>query len=112
MLADVRRGLPPRTLLSMTALASWCDSETWLDRAPVDEIVPMLFRMQKGDPAIRRRLAQGKDFRHAKCRTALGISTDTPLARAPAGRRVYLFDPQRWTPTEFGAVRERVARWR
>src|SRR3954447_14180667 len=44
LLADVRAGLAGRKL-SMTALASWCDTETWIDAAPVDEIVPMLFRM-------------------------------------------------------------------
>ena len=35
-------GLAPGTTLSMTALASWCDTEHWLTAAPVDEIVPML----------------------------------------------------------------------
>jgi hypothetical protein len=45
LLSDVRRGLPKTKQLSMTALASWCETETWLDAAPVDEIVPMLFRM-------------------------------------------------------------------
>ena len=35
VLHDVRQGLPPGTFLSMTALASWCDTETWLDAAPV-----------------------------------------------------------------------------
>ena len=30
VLHDVRRGLPRGTILSMTALASWCDTEDWL----------------------------------------------------------------------------------
>lgn len=112
VLRDVRRGLPRNTRLSMTALASWCDTETWLDQAPVDEIVPMLFRMQRGDEPIRRRLADGRDFRHPRCRTALGISTDTPLVRAPAGRRVYVFDPRSWSEADFGKVRREVEGWR
>src|ERR1044072_3216428 len=45
LVADVRRGLPRGTSLSMTALASWCDTEGWLEGAAADEIVPMLFRM-------------------------------------------------------------------
>lgn len=30
LLQDIRAGLPPGTWLSMTALASWCDTERWL----------------------------------------------------------------------------------
>ncbi|MET1112627.1 MAG: hypothetical protein ABWX67_13990, partial [Allosphingosinicella sp.] len=94
LLGDVRRGLPRGTLLSMTALASWCDGEGWLSRAPVDEIVPMLFRMTHGGEALRKRLAAGGDFRNPRCRAALGVASDSPIARAPPGRRVYLFSPR------------------
>lgn len=111
LLADVRRGLPAGTILSMTALASWCDTETWLKDAPVDEIVPMLFRMQRGAEAIRQRLAAGGDFRNPRCRTALAVATDTPLPRAPRGRLVYVFAPRSWTAGQFARVREEVGRW-
>ena len=47
-LAEIRRALPLHTRLSMTALASWCDTESCLDDAPVDETVPMLIRMGRG----------------------------------------------------------------
>jgi hypothetical protein len=111
LLGDVRRGLPSDTLLSMTALASWCDTETWLDAAPVDEITPMLFRMQGGQ-ALVRRLAKGGDFRNPRCRTALAISTDTPIVRAPPGRRIYLFNPHSWTSKDFEKTRREVGAWR
>lgn len=111
VVTDVRRGLPRGMILSMTALASWCDTEAWLEGAPVDEIVPMLFRMQRGEETIRRRLASGGDFRNPRCRTALGIATDTPLSRAPRGRRVYVFDPRRWSAADFARVRGEIERW-
>jgi hypothetical protein len=112
VIADVRRGLPSGTLLSMTALASWCDTEGWLERAPVDEIVPMLFRMTVGGEALRKRLAAGGDFRNPRCRTALGIATDSPIVRAPPGRRVYLFNPRSWTEADFERARRDVEAWR
>ncbi|MEA3051626.1 MAG: hypothetical protein QOG72_529 [Sphingomonadales bacterium] len=112
IIGDVRRGLPPGRLLSMTALASWCDTEGWLERAPVDEIVPMLFRMLEGGEAIEKRLAAGGDFRNPRCRAALGIATDSPIARAPPGRRVYLFNPRSWTQGDFDKVRRGVEAWR
>ncbi|MGR4866915.1 hypothetical protein [Caulobacter sp. LARHSG274] len=111
LLSDVRRGLPRGTLLSMTALASWCDTEIWLDAAPVDEITPMLFRMQGGQ-ALVRRLAKGGDFRNPRCRTALAISTDTPIVRVPPGRRIYLFNPHSWTSKDFEKTRREVGAWR
>ncbi|MEA3010003.1 MAG: hypothetical protein QOJ91_1695 [Sphingomonadales bacterium] len=112
VLSDVRKGLPKGTLLSMTALASWCDTEGWLERAPVDEIVPMMFRMTMGGEALRKRLAAGGDFRNPRCRAALGVATDSPIARAPPGRRVYLFSPRSWTESEFEQARRGVEAWR
>ena len=112
VIRGVRRALPPGTLLSMTALASWCGGEGWIDAAPVDEIVPMVFRMGRSADIVRRRLADGKDFADRRCRTAIGIASDEPIPRAPTGRRVYVFDPQRWTESRFAAVRREVGGWR
>jgi len=112
LLGDVRRGLPPGKHLSMTALASWCDTEGWLEQAPVDEIVPMLFRMTVGGEPLRKRLAAGGDFRNPRCRAALGVATDSPIVRAPPGRRVYLFNPRSWTAADFEMARRRVEAWR
>lgn len=112
LLQDVRRGLPRGTALSMTALASWCDTEGWLERAPVDEIVPMLFRMTVGGEALRKRLAAGGDFRNPRCRAALGVASDSPIVRAPPGRRVYLFNPRSWTAADFEEARRGVEGWR
>lgn len=112
LLHDVRAALPKEAILSMTALASWCDHETWLEGAPVDEIVPMLFRMGPDARALKARLARGGDFGQRKCRDAYALSVDETLARAPAGRRVYLFNPKRWTARDFNTVAERVGQWR
>jgi hypothetical protein len=111
VLSAVRARLPRGMTLSMTAIASWCETETWLSEAPVDEIVPMLFRMGPGGDPIRAKLARGGDFANRRCRSALAISADTPLPRAPAGRRVYLFSPRSWTATDFDKVARSVASW-
>ena len=115
VLTDVRAGLPAGHRLSMTALASWCDTETWIEAAPVDEVVPMLFRMGHGGEAIRRRLGDGGDFRQARCRTSIGIATDTPPDGLPAdgwpvGRTVWIFDPRAWTADDLVSVRDRLGR--
>jgi hypothetical protein len=104
VMADVRAGLPPGTSLSMTALASWCDTENWLDGVDVDEIVPMLFRMGPRGEALKARLAQGGDFADRRCRTAVGVATDSLPGGLPAGRRLYLFDPKSWSAADYDAA--------
>lgn len=111
LLHAVRAGLPNGVSLSMTALASWCGDERWLSQAPVDEVAPMLFRMGRGGAAIRSRLEAGGDFADAGCRSALAVSTDAPVRRAPAGRRVYLFSPRSWTASDFTRLKGEVERW-
>jgi hypothetical protein len=64
---------------------------------PVDEAVPMLFRMGVDDDAVRQHLAAGRGFGPDLCRTSLGLSTDEPKPKLPAVRRRYVFHPEPWT---------------
>ncbi len=102
LLRDVRAGWPGP--LSMTALASWCDTERWLGEAPVDEVVPMLFRMGPGGAALRARLSAGGDFGDPHCRTAIGLAVDSPPQHLPPGRRLFLFDPHAWQPADLAGM--------
>ena len=105
MLHELRHRLPANMPLSITALASWCYGDTWLDSLPIDEAVPMLFRMGVDDRNIRSMLVQGKDFRSPVCRGSLGFSTDEDAqAISPgifSGRRIYWFHPRTWTAAAF-----------
>ena len=111
LVGDLRAGLGTGRRLSMTALASWCDTESWIEAAPVDEIVPMLFRMGPGGVALKRRLAEGGDFRDRRCRSAIGIATDTPPDGLPAGRRLYVFNPRRWNAADYATLVRETAQW-
>jgi hypothetical protein len=105
MLRDLRARLP-QTPISITALASWCLDDDWIAELPIDEAVPMLFRMGRDDRAIRARLRAGADFREPLCRTSVGVSIDEPLPVFPAGRRVYWFAPRAWTEAALHAAVE------
>ncbi len=111
VVTHVRAALSPSTLLSMTALASWCAHESWFDDLPVNEVVPMLFRMGPGGAQIRSDFAVGGDFPSAKCRTALAVSADAPIVHAPADRRHYLFSPRSWTKGDFERVVRQISSW-
>lgn len=105
LLQELRRRLPPRMPLSITALASWCEADTWMGGLPVDEAVPMLFRMGPD------RYAPGSDFRSDLCRSSVGISTDELPSRIPSGRRVYVFNPRAWSADHLQAVLRKAGQW-
>jgi hypothetical protein len=62
LLGELRRSLPESTLLSITALASWCSGDNWLDELPIDEAVPMLFRMGVERINFDRNSPRGKNL--------------------------------------------------
>jgi len=108
LLEQVRARLPQSMPLSITALGSWCVGDDWLRGLPIDEAVPMLFRMGVDRPNIMHALAAGDDFREPLCRTSVGVSTDEPWPEIAPGRRVYLFNPRRWTETSFETVQRKL----
>jgi hypothetical protein len=105
ILEEVRRQLPADTALSMTALASWCAGDDWLGDLPVDEAVPMLFRLGVDGRQFQWRLETGRAFESRMCQNAAGVSTDEPV-KAPAVDRLYIFNPKPWTKDSFTAAME------
>lgn len=94
LLFDIRKRIDAP--LTITALASWCAGDRWMHDLPVDDAIPMLFRMGADARAIRARLARGEDFAEPRCRASVGISLDEKTA-APRGRRVWVFHSEPWT---------------
>jgi hypothetical protein len=98
LLEELRSKLPDEVPLSITALASFCVGDRWIKQLPVDEAIPMVFRMGTDSKKIKSLLAEGKDFRDDLCRRSYGIALDEPLkADFHNARRVYVFNPRSWT---------------
>ena len=101
VLHRVRAQMPPQMPLSITALASWCSYDgEWMRALPVDEAVPMLFRMEPD----RRRAGMSSswgtgDFalREPLCMGSVGISTREPWPSDMHERRVYVFADRGWS---------------
>lgn len=110
LLFDLRREMPETLALSMTALASWCMGDDWLTGLPVDEAVPMLFRMGADEHQVRLHLEAGGGFGSPLCRSSLGVSTDEPFPfKLPRTPRLYVFHPQPWSPSAIQKTFERHA---
>lgn len=95
LLRDLRHRMPPALPLSITALASWCSYDDWLSGLPVDEAVPMFFRMEPD----RRYAPQSRPqfrIREPLCIGSIGISTRELYPVSLAGKRVYIFPDRGW----------------
>ncbi|WP_224242205.1 DUF3142 domain-containing protein [Hyalangium gracile] len=106
LLQELRAALPEGMRLSMTALASWCLDDGWLSELPVDEVVPMVFRMGADTKRVRAELGRRGDFTGARCHDSVGFVTDEPLPSLPGGRRTYWFNPRSWSAQELQHIRE------
>ncbi len=109
LLEDLRRSLPDNIPLSMTALASFCIGDRWLKDVPVDEAIPMVFRMGTDSKHIKNLLAEGGDFREGLCRRSYGVALDEPVkTKFDGSRRVYVFNSRAWTQTDVATLTERL----
>ena len=121
LLQDVRHRLPQAIPLSITALASWCIGNPWLDKLPtgtIDEAVPMLFRMGLDAESVSTFVSTGRQFGPSACRSSLGLSTDEAFSRnllngtisRGDSKRVYVFSDGSWTYQAATKVIEEVER--
>lgn len=116
LLQELRSQIAAEIRISITALASWCLGDYWLDGLPVDEVVPMFFTMGAGVRQVETALERGDRL---KCphgaKLALGISTDQSskaiacargqLSRQYGNYSTYIFNPRPWT---YNSVRNAV----
>lgn len=96
---------PRRLSLSITALASWCAGDNWISDLPIDEAVPMLFRMGVDQKHFQTR----PHFEPAICANSAGVSTDEPLT-PPDVDRLYIFSPKPWTQASLNSALETYKR--
>jgi hypothetical protein len=112
VLEMLRPELPRNLPLSITALVSWCGPRSWLHELPIDEAVPMEFRM--GGPRALALTAAGHPgsirypITEPLCRSSVGLSTDEPWPASFSSRdsntRVYLFAPRPWRQQELASI--------
>jgi hypothetical protein len=100
VLTRVRRSLPENVPLSITALASWCSYDNaWIHTLPIDEAVPMLFRMEpdRRSAALHGELSSPElTIREPICSHSAGISTHERRPAQLAGKRIYVFPDRGW----------------
>jgi len=104
LLRELRRQLPPGIVLSITALTSWCGPGSWLHGLPIDEAVPMFFRMG-GPAAVRGTLPRSLSYiEEPLCTGSVGVATDERWPMLDARQRVYVFRVGSWRAEDLASV--------
>jgi hypothetical protein len=114
-LQDLRKRLPKGTMLSVTALASWCLDDKWLQSAPIDESVAMMFSMGQGQKDALGLLSKRKLDSGGAYRQSLGMSiseenTNEKLKESNcfANKHIYAFSSLGWTKERYDRLRHEV----
>jgi hypothetical protein len=108
LLQGLKPELPRAINLSITALGSWCLGDRWLSDLPVDDAVPMLFRMGPDSRKLHTLIEAQEEFPEEKCRTSYGVSTDEPIEGLRNTRRIYAFSPHPWTNESLRSFLEKI----
>jgi hypothetical protein len=103
---EVRSTLPKDKFFSITALASWCLFDNWMDGLPVDETIPMMFSLGYERRKILLHFKRNGQFHFPLCCRSLGISLEDdevnalmiPLSgKRKIATRTYVFTRTAWT---------------
>lgn len=111
LLVTLRDRLPSNYLLSITALASWAIYDNWIADLPIDEAVPMLFRMGTDKQQVLNYLAAKKDFTLHIASSSLGIATDSEFTWLPTQKRIYIFAERSWSKDLLNNSLQKVKIW-
>jgi len=111
LVVSVRDKLPKEMKLSLTALVSWCtNDESWFKDLPVDEVVPMFFRLGKDENVYWQKIEDGSLKLNPLCQKAIGISTDENMPNKIylKDKPIYIFNNQYWSPENWTIIKSDI----
>jgi len=114
-LKNLRARLPANVGISITALASWCLDDKWLNHAPIDESVAMMFSMGPGKNDAFSAMRNQRIDSGAASAQSVGVSineveTNSLLHKAGylqkedrlrCGPRIYAFSSLGWNAERY-----------
>jgi len=112
LLVVIRTKLPPRLDLSITSLVSWCttNDRPWFVDSPIDEVIPMFFRLGRDANIYWDKVAQGKLVLDPICQKSIGISTDEELPGKGylKDKTIYIFNNHYWDESNWNIIKSGV----
>src|SRR3989339_326524 len=75
LIREIKEKLP-EVRISITALASWCSSGSWLDKMPIDRAVPMLYQLGHDEAWIKKEMPGSWFLKNKICADDVALSTE------------------------------------
>ncbi|MDP4725474.1 MAG: hypothetical protein NWS47_04215 [Alphaproteobacteria bacterium] len=98
----------PQVNVSITALASWCVGDTWIDKLPITHAVPMIYNLGEHVDDFKKYFKDKKQWRSKKCQGFIGFEQSDVFIKPPRGWNVYIFNKNAWTEKDYKNVQEKL----
>ncbi len=98
----------PNIKISITALASWCVGDTWIDKLPITHAVPMLYNLGAHADDFKKYFTDKKKWKAAKCQCHIGFEESDIFTKPPRGWHVYVFNNKAWSVRSYKNVGEKL----
>lgn len=110
LLTDVRLALPKKMKLSITSLLSWCTTKNaWFDNSPINEVVPMFFRLGTNSNEYWDKIKDNKLELNSACKKSIGISTDENLPKKYLkNKTIYIFNNEYWNYENWSKIKASI----
>jgi hypothetical protein len=110
LLTKIKKQLPYSKKLSITALVSWCNKDSWLDSLPIDEAVPMFFEMGRDENIIKGDIVSQSFMKSSLCRKSIGISVNEYMPKKEYLNRkdIYIFNNKSWTKEDCNFIVQKI----
>ena len=112
LLVAVRTKLPANIKLSITSLVSWCttNEEPWFIDSPIDEIIPMFFRLGVEANTYWNKITQETLILNRACQKSIGISTDEELPGKVylKDKIIYIFNNRHWNRSNWDIIKSNI----
>lgn len=111
LVVSVREKLPKEMKLSLTALVSWCvNDKAWFDELPIDEVIPMFFRLGKDENLYWQKIKEGSLKINSVCQKSVGIATDEPVPNKVylVNKPIYIFNNVYWSPANWDIIKSEI----
>lgn len=111
LVISVREQLSKDIRLSVTALVSWCTSNNpWFVDLPLDEVVPMFFRLGKDENLYWQKIKDGSLKLNLVCQKSVGVATDEPMPNKVylENKPIYIFNNVYWSPANWAIIKSEI----
>lgn len=111
LVVSIREQIPKDIKLSITALVSWCtDNNPWFSGLPIDETVPMFFRLGRDENLYWRKIKDGSLKLNSACQKSVGIATDEPMPNKVylENKPIYIFNNLYWSSANWAIIKSKI----